>query len=168
MTPFSPEYEGSIELPAVPDDFTDRMARRVETGLLLPGSRSRADYVVRSRTRDAITFVARGFWTAYAIGMNEVELRRESLNEIRYHGSFRRWAAYAAIHGLGLSGILLIAFLVWGEARQELSQAPAGWPLVIGLLAFFGLVLPWLLVALQRRVVPRTLERIVREVAAGG
>ncbi|HKW58658.1 MAG TPA: hypothetical protein VJR46_02765 [Candidatus Dormibacteraeota bacterium] len=167
MGAFSPTYEGVIEVAAVPDDFSDRMARRVQTGLLSPGSRRRADYVVRSQSRDAISFAARGFWTAYAIGLNEVELRRESLQRIAYHGSFRRWATYAAIHGLLLSVFVLAAVVVWSDGRRELAQTTYGWPLFLGLLAFFGLVWPWLLVAMHRRIVPRSLERIVREVVAG-
>lgn len=168
MGPFSPEYQGSIELSVLPDDFTERMARRVDAGLLVPGHRNRADYVVRSRSRDAIAFAARGFWTEYAIGLNEVELRREGLQRIAYRGSFRRWAAYAAIHGLALSGAILVFLVAWTGAREQLSQTPLGWPLLIVLLGFFGIVWPWILVAIQRRVVPRTLARIVREVAAEG
>ena len=167
MGAFSPAYDGVIEVGAVPDDFTDRMARRVETGLLSPGSRRRADYFVRSRSTDAISFAARGFWTAYAIGLNEVELRREGLRRIAYHGSFRRWAMYAAFNGLVLSLFILAAVVLWSDGRQELSRTPYGWPLFLGLLAFFGLLWPWLLVAFHRTVVPRSLERIVREVVAG-
>jgi hypothetical protein len=166
VSAFSPAYAGVIEVSAVPDDFIERMARRVETGLLRPGSRTRADYVVRSRSRDAISFAARGFWTAYSIGLNEVELRRESMQRIAYHGSFRRWATYAALHGLALSAVILVAVLAWPDGRGQVSATPYGWPLFLGLLAFFGLVWPWLLVAIHRRIVARSLEGIVREVVA--
>ena len=164
---FSPAYEGVIELPAVPDDFTERVARRVESGLLVPGSRRRGDYVVRSRSHDAVSFAARGFWTAYNIGLNEVELRRDGLRRIAYHGSFRRWAAYAAIHSLVLTGAVLAVVLAWPAARDQVSQNPAGWPVLLALLVFFGLLWPPVLVAVHRRVVPRSLVRIVEEVAAG-
>jgi hypothetical protein len=167
MSVLSPAYDGVIDVGAVPDDFIDRMARRVETGLLSPGTRRRADYFVRSRTHERISFAARGFWTAYAIGLNEVELRCESGRRITYHGSFRRWAMYAAIHGFVLSALILAAVVVWSDGREELSRTPYGWPLFLGLLAFFGLVWPWLLVAFHRRMVPRSLERVVREVVAG-
>jgi len=167
MGMFSPAYEGVIELGAVPDDFTERVARRVESGLLVPGSRRRADYVVRSRSQDAVSFAARGFWTAYNVGLNEVELRRDGLHRIAYHGSFRRWAAYAAIHGLALTGAILAVVLAWPGARDQVSQTPYGWPVLLGLLVFFGLLWPWVLVAIHRRMVPWSLVRIVQEVAAG-
>ncbi len=164
--PFSPEYSGTIEFKALPDDYTDRIARRVETGLLVPGSRRRANYVVRAKSREAVSFSAVGFWTAYNLGLNDVEVRGAGPNRVDYHGSFRRWALYAAINSLALSTVIIIGLLVWPGARDEVSRYSWGWPFIGVLLAFFGLVWPWLLVALHRRLVPRTLERIVREAVA--
>ena len=163
---FSPTYEGAVDLEAVPADFTTRMALRIKSGLLVPGSRRRANYAVREESPDAISFAAVGFWTAYAIGLNDVELRRAASNRIDYHGSFRRWATYAVIHSFLLTGLVLVVILALPSAREQVAQTAWGWPFLIALLAFFGLAWPWLLVEIHRRVVPRSLERIVREVAA--
>jgi hypothetical protein len=160
---FSPSYDGAIDLEAVPDDFAERIARRVRTGLLVPGRRARADYVVQKQGPDAISFTARGFWTAYNVGLNDVELQRDGRRRIVYHGSFRRWALYAAIHGFVLALVILVGVLLLPDARNEISGTPWGWAFVGALLVFFGLLWPWLLVAMQRRFVPRALERIVRE-----
>jgi hypothetical protein len=143
------------------------MARRIETGLLSPGSRRRANYVVRSKSSDAVSFSADDFWTAFSIGMNDVELRRADVNRIAYHGSFRRWAAYAAIQGLAVVGAILIVVLLWPGERAEVARYGVwGWPLIIILLAFFGLVWPRLLVVMHRQFAVRALERIVREAMA--
>jgi hypothetical protein len=160
---FSPVYDGGIDFEAVPDDFAERIARRVRTGLLVPGRRGRANYVVEKQGVDAISFSARGFWTAYNIGLNDVELRRDGQKRIVFHGSFRRWTLYAAIHGLVLALVILLGILVLPDARNEIARTSWGWAFVGALLVFFGLLWPWLLVAMQRRFVPRALERIVRE-----
>jgi hypothetical protein len=160
---FSPVYDGAIDFEAIPDDFAERIARRVRTGLLVPGRRSRANYVVQNQAPDAISFSARGFWTAYNVGLNDVELRREGVKRIVFHGSFSRWTMYAVVHGLVIALVVLVGILVLPGPRDEISRTPAGWPFVGALLVFFGLAWPWLLVALQRRFVPRALERIVRE-----
>jgi hypothetical protein len=159
---FSPVYDGAIDFEAIPDDFAERIARRVRTGLLVPGRRGRANYVVQKQAPDAISFAAKGFWTAYNVGLNNVELQLEG-KRILYHGSFRRWTLYAVIHGFVIALVILIGILVLPESRNEISRTPGGWPFVGALLVFFGLAWPWLLVALQRRFVPRALERIVRE-----
>ncbi len=140
------------------------MARRVETGLLAPGRRGRANYVVRSRSSDAVSFSADGFWTAFNVGLNDVELRREDGNRVAYHGSFSRWAAYAAIQGLAVTGTILLVVLMWPGAHTEVARYGVwGWPFLIVLLAFFGLVWPRVLVVVHRRFASRALERIVRE-----
>jgi hypothetical protein len=166
MGAFSPVYDGTIEVLALPDDFTELIARRVESGLLVPGSRGRANYVVRSKSHDAVAFSAVGFWTQYAFGLNEVELKRAGPKSVTYHGSFWRWTLYAAINALALAIVILFGILFWPGARAQISSYSWGWLYVGALFAFFGLVWPWLLVAIHRRVVPRTLERIVRETLA--
>ena len=164
---FSSAYEGSIEFGSLPTDWADRMARRIDTGLLSPGSRRRANYVVRSKSSEAVSFFADDFWTAFNIGMNDIELRRADGNRVAYRGSFRRWAAYAAIQGLAVVGAILIAVLLWPGGRAEVARYGVwGWPLLIILLASFGLVWPRLLVVMHRPFAARALERIVREAVA--
>ena len=139
----SPAYDGSIEVGTLPADWTERVGRRVETGLLMPGSRRRANYVVRSKSADFVSFAADDFWTVYNVGLNDVELRRADGGHIAYHGSFTRWAAYAAIQGLGIVSAVLIAVLLIPGARAEVaSYGGWGWPVLISLLVFFGLVWP--------------------------
>src|SRR5713226_5701044 len=119
------------------------MARRIESGLLTPGSRRRANYVVRSKSSDAISFSADDFWTAFNVGMNDVDLRRAEANRVGYHGSFGRWAAYAAIQGLAVMGAVLIGVLLLPGGHAAVDRYGGwGWPLLIVLLAFFGVVWP--------------------------
>ena len=138
------------------------MARRIETGLLTPDSRARANYVIRSRSADAVSFSANDFWTAFNVGLNDVELSRADGNRVAYHGSFRRWAAYAAIQGIAVTGAILIVVLLFARTEVE-SYGVWGWPLLIVLLFLFGIVWPRVLVVFHRRFASRALERIIRE-----
>ena len=163
----SSTYVGSIEFDRLPTDWVERMTRRIETGLFTPGSRRRADYVVRSRSSDAVSFSANGFWTAFNLGLNDVELHSAEGNRVAYHGSFNRWAAYTAIQGVVVAGAILLVVLLWPGARGEVVRYGAwGWPLLITLLAFFGLVWPRVLVVMHRRFASRALERIIRQAVA--
>src|SRR5690242_12919145 len=116
---FSPTYDGTIELPSLPADFTERIARRVEVGLFVPGSRRRADYVVSEKSQDSIAFNAVGFWTAYNVGLNDVLLRRAGPSVIAYHGRFWRWASIAASQALAISLLILIVLLFLPSAREQ-------------------------------------------------
>ena len=163
---FSPSYDGTIEIMPLPSDFTDRIARRIENGLLNPGSRRRANYVVRSKSGDAISFSAVGFWTAYNVGLNEVELRRAGPNSIAYHGSYRRWATYVVIQALVVVAAIIFVILVVPSGRDDVARYSWGWWYLGALLVFFGLVFPWLMVAMHRRFAARALEGIVRQAVA--
>jgi hypothetical protein len=167
LSVFSPAYDGSIEFKGLPSDWADRMARRVETGLLTPGSRRRANYVVRSKSSDTVSFSAVGFWTAYNVGLNDVELRRADANRVTYHGSFSRWAAYAVIQGLAVLSLVLAVVFFWpGAGTYVAAYGGWGWPLLLALLAAFGLVWPWILIGVHRRFAARALEGIVRQAVA--
>jgi hypothetical protein len=163
---FSPVYGGAIEMETIPSDFTDRIERRVESGLFIPGSRSRANYVVCNKEADEIRFMANDFVTAYNVGLNDVVLKRSGQHTITYRGKFWRWAIYAAAQALVIATLILLALLAAPGARDQISSYRFGWVYIGVLLVFFGLIWPWILVALQRRFAPRALERIVRQAIA--
>jgi len=60
MSAILPLFGGTIEADDVPTDLMARLARRVEDGLLAPGSRCRANYVVRECPDEFITFGVTG------------------------------------------------------------------------------------------------------------
>ena len=105
---FTPEFQGQITLEDLPDDFVQRLERRIETGLLVAGQRSRADYRVLSSDRDGITFGAKGFLTTYNVGLNRVTVRRIGANQLDYQVSYWGWTGYAVAHGVSM-GVLFVA-----------------------------------------------------------
>ena len=159
---FRPEFEGELSAARVPGDFFTRFARRVETGLFLPGSRRRAHYRVRSSSADSLSFEAEDFLTAYNVGLNEVELQRGGTGTISYRVSFHRWSRYARIHG-GLLGVVMAALYLVPVLRAQVTAYAGGAPLYWGMLLFWSLVWPWLLTALHRPFARMALERILRE-----
>lgn len=165
-----PEFQGQITLDRVPDDFVERLQHRVETGLLVPGNRRRANYKVLSSGRDEITFGAEGFATAYAIGLNRVTVRRAGASQLDYQVSYWDWTKYATSHGILLGFLFWVVFELAPGMRQQVSAQAFGPALFWGLVAFFSLAWPWLLTALHQNAARQALEQILRETmdAPGG
>lgn len=164
MNPFVPEFEGELELKRVPDDFVARVRKRVEEGLLQPGSRRRANYSVRSAGRDDIAFGADDLLTAYNVGLNDVIVRRRGSNAVLYHAKFWRWTWSAVVHGAILGLILVICGLTVPDMRRQIEDYPFGLFLFLGISIFFSLLWPWILAALHRKFAEKALRRILSEV----
>lgn len=160
---FKPWFEGELSSDRVPDDFLARMERRVRDGLFVPGSHARANYRVRSSSREALAFEAADFLTAWNVGLNEVELRRSTRSTIAYRVEFRRWALYAVIHGALLGAALAGSYMVFPALRRDVASFANGPALFWGMGFFWALCWPWLLTALHRPFARRALERILRE-----
>lgn len=166
MISFAPAFEGEISFDALPDDVIARIRSRVEAGLFRPGTRSRADYRVLSTDRDAITFTAGGFLTAYAIGLNEVTVRRTGRNQLGYRATYWRWTLGAVTHGLLLGLALGLLYLFVPQMRQDVAATPGGVTTSVAIMGFFCLIWPWLLSLLHRPNAERALQNILREVVA--
>jgi hypothetical protein len=165
--PFAPEFEGEIEIAGLPEDFFTRMARRVERGLFPARTPDRTRYRVLERSVEGMAFAAEGFWTAYAVGLNQVALRRVGRERIAYHVRYGRWTRYAVVHAALIGGILVGLYALVPQMRRDVTTTRNGPVLFWGLIAFFALAWPWLLTAIHRPNAARMLERILREVAAG-
>lgn len=163
----APEFQGQWVSDPIPDDFVARVRRRVESGLLIPGNRVRADYRVRSEERDSISFGAEGFGTAYAIGLNEVTLRRVGRDQVHYHVTFWRWTRMAVVHSLLLGLTLAALYAGVPGVRREVHAYPSGPPIFWGMLGFWSLAWPWLLTAFHRGPAERALRRILHETLGG-
>ena len=154
MSIFSPRCEGSITLDNVPEDFAERMAKRVEEGLLMPGSRKRANYSVRSRDLETIRFGADDRMTAFNIALNEATVPRPNASTLHYDFEYRRWARYVLYLSLAIvAPMALVPFIpAVHNAFSEYSAAPY---MYWGMLLFWGVVWPWLLAVLHHRFAAR-------------
>lgn len=159
---FRPRFEGSLELPGLPADFADRVAARVESGLLRPGSRQRANYRVTAREPAAVRFGADDFSTAINLGLNAVEVERAGAERLAYRVAFPVWARYVRALSAAIGSVLALCSLI-PTVRAEIDAYPGGEAWFWGMVLFWGLVWPQLLVALHKRAAARFLERVLRE-----
>jgi hypothetical protein len=160
MSFLKPEFEGEIAFDPLPPDFIERIERRVEAGLLVPGHRARAEYRITAKSRDGIAFSAGGFATAYAIGLNEVTILRGGMHGLRYRVSFWRWMRAAALHGALLGVAIAVAYLLLPPMQRSVAESPA---LFWSFLGFWSLVFPWMLGAVHRRFAERALVNVLRD-----
>jgi len=167
MSPFAPEFEGELTLDAFPDDFRERIQRRVETGLLFAGNRSRADYRIVASDGNSVTIHAHGLASVYNIGLNEVTLTRQGANGLRYHVSYWGWTQAAVAHGLILTILFVVLYLVIPQFRRDVAAYSYGFAMLWSIVGVMGLLWPWLLSALHKGPARRALIRILNETLAG-
>ncbi len=163
---FVPEFQGQIRLEHLPDDFVERIARRVETGLLVPNNRTRANYRVLASDRDSISFAAEGFFTQYNVGLNRVTVRRADASQLDYQCVFWGWTGYALAHGAVMGLLFVAVYALSAEIRREIATRPLGPAMFWSLVGFFSLLWPWLLAVIHRGTARQVLERILRETMA--
>lgn len=162
-----PVFQGQLVFDRpLPDDFVERIRRRVETGLLVPGNRARANYQVVSSGRDEIAFAAEGFATAYAIGLNRVNVRRTGSAQLDFQVSYWDWTKYAMSHGMVMGFLFWLVYVLMPEVRDQVNARAYGPTLFWGLIGFFSFAWPWLLTAIHQGFARRALEGILRETMA--
>lgn len=113
--------------------------------------------------------------TALNVGLNDVELAVSSDRRVRYTIQYRRWACYALLLCGGL-GLVLVTFFVMFDirgyiARHAESRVPGlsieqniaiAWAMAF----FWGFAWPWILIALHKRPLRRSMAQLIAEVDA--
>lgn len=161
---FLPQFQGTLDLVEdVPDDFMNRVAARIDDGLIVRGNRRRSNYNVESLEPDAIHFRAADFWTALIIGLNDVELRRTGPRQLAYRVSYWTWTRYCVWLCAGIALVLVAAYLVFAPMMEHVRATSVGAAVFWGNVLFWGFAWPWILTALHKRPAARCLERILRE-----
>jgi hypothetical protein len=165
--------EGTVSIRARPSAFVGAFVRRVEEGLFPGSARRRVDYVVTRQGADGLGFRARSWWTAIAVGLNDVDLAVSSEGRVRYVVRYARWAAYVVAMG-GVLGAVLIALFLLLDIRAYILRHPEyvfsalstdqNVAMAWGMALFWAFAWPWLLVVLYRRPLRRLIERIIAEV----
>lgn len=153
--------------------FLAAFERRVANGLLAAKPNRRSNYAVVDSSPGHLMVRAADWWTAIAVGLNEVTLDASHAGRVRYQVRYRRWAAYV-VGFCAVLGCIGVAFLLSPSAAAYFAGNPGrmvpgftvdenlqvAWAMVL----FWGFVWPWLLIALHKRPLRRLLERIIREV----
>ena len=171
LSDFHPSFSGSYRVGDLDAAFLDRLAVRVEKGLLPAAPASRNRYRVVARSERALRFCSSGVWTGINIGLNDVLIRVGADGEIDFEGEYWTWARYCVYLALGLGvllGVVLIPPILGVELLPVRYSVPRAQALSLGLpmIVFWALLWPWLLVRWHRKHAVACLLRILDEVSA--
>lgn len=170
---FSPQIEGAVAIRSDAPHFIEALRRRVGAGLLTGQPHPRSNYGITGSHSGHLVVRAADWWTAINVGLNEVDLDLRRAGSVRYRVRYWRWARYA----IALSGILGgigIALLLSVDVRGYIAQHPnsmlpglsldqnlfIAWIMVL----FWGLVWPWLLIAMHKQPLHGLVVRVITEV----
>lgn len=173
---FSPSLTGETPIRSRPDAFLSALERRIENGLLTGRPHPRSRYAVTSRAGDRLAFRAANGLTAFNVGLNRVEVVLDAPGRLRYRIEYWTWARYSLALATVIGATLCVIFLSIGlpeyvetHRNQVVPGISAQRNVAIawGLVLFWGLAWPWILIALHKRPLRRLFERIVAEVDGG-
>jgi hypothetical protein len=166
--------EGSTAIRSEPRAFVAAFARRVSIGLIPRAAPARNRYAVTREGGDSLQFRAVGWWTAIAVGLNEVQLAAAP-GRVRYGVRYPRWATFVLALS-DLLGMTLVVFFVLFDIREYLAAHPGGTvpglsldqnvALAWAMALFWGFAWPWIVIAGHRRPLRRLIEGLIAEVDA--
>ena len=169
----APVIEGSVTIRSRADVFLQAFGARVGRGLVTGRPGPRSNYQVVATGPVLMKVRAVDWWTAIAVGLNELELRPVAPDQLRYRVRYWRWAGYALglSAALGAIGLVLLLSVDMPDyiARNEDSMIPGftveqhvlfAWAMVL----FWGFAWPWLLVAMHKGPLRRLVVRLIEEV----
>lgn len=170
-----PHIEGALPIQAPNARFIAALRQRVENGLFTGQHGAREHYEIVKSDPEFIRVRAVGWWTAINVGLNDLKLNFSESGKLQFRLSYWRWAAYCIVHCavLGLAGAASFLAL---DIRSYIANHPgARFPslsidqnldVVWSTVLFWGLVWPWVLIALHKRPLRRLVERLITEIDA--
>ena len=167
MNAFIPEIEGTLPIQAAPARFLDALRSRVRAGLLTGRPGPRQNYAEEDAGPASMRVRAIDWWTAIAVGLNDVLLDVSEPGVVGYRVGYWRWTLY----GVGLCGVIGIAAfagLRWLLANNPRALIPGltveqNLAIAFAMAAFWGFVWPWILVAKHKQPLREGLTRLIAE-----
>lgn len=169
---FHPSFRGVYRPEVLADDFVHRLAARIESGLFPMASAGRNRYTITERMQTGLRFRSVGLATGINIGLNDVSIRLDDrAAEVAYEVSYWTWAKYSLYLCGGIAGVLglaLLATLLGVPMFHGYPDLPTNVMLLVfvPMILFWGVLWPWILVALHKRPAAKCLTRIFDEVNA--
>lgn len=174
LTLFRPRFSGTHRVGQVSHDLIPTLSNRLSTVGLLPLAPPRRNrYRVVRVARNGLHFRSTSLLTAINVGLNDVRLTVDpAQGAIRYEVSYWTWAKYAIALSFGIClaiaafmlppafGVSLLPAQYYGASSQAML-----W-IGVPMLVFWGLVWPWILIAIHKRQAAKLLLRILDEVNA--
>lgn len=172
LAAFHPSFRGVYRPEVLADDFVARLAARVESGLFPMASAGRNRYTITERLQTRLRFRSVGLLTGINVGLNDVAIRADGrAPEVSYEVSYWTWAKYNLFLAAGIAdvlGLVLLATLLGVPMFQIDVNLPTNVMLLIfvPMILFWGVLWPWILIALHKRPAAGCLTRIFDEVNA--
>ena len=170
---FLPEIRGTLTIHTEPERFFRAFCRRVKSGLLTGTPHRRSNYKVIAADERHVSVRAADWWTAFNVGLNDLELEWTGKATLRYRVRYWRWTLYCLLGSAVLAAIGITLALTF-DVRSYLTAAPGRliWGLSVeqnilllwGFIVFWGFIWPWLLVALHKRPLHALVKRLVAAV----
>ena len=172
--PFKPEVSGKWQPDKLSKDIISALTERIRNnGLLAPtASKARNSYEILESGYDRLHFRSTGLLTSIAIGLNDVNVRIDQMqaNTLNYTIKYWTWAKYSIFLCFGIlilvPGILYFTqYKIISQSMNEIPGAVNSIPLFIflGNALFWGLLWPWILIAIHKKHACRALEHILMQ-----
>lgn len=170
-----PHVEGTATIHSPGPAFFAAFARRIETGLLAHAAERRNRYLMTRQEADGLAFRAVNGWSAFNVGLNEVDLSSPSAGVVKYRIGYPRWAGYVVGMGAVIGGLLIATFFLIDIrayiASHQFSRIPGlsldqNLAVAWGLALFFGFVWSWILVVLHKGPLRGLMHMLITEVDA--
>lgn len=159
-----PTFTGLYKPEKLSPRLLETLAQRVQEKKLFPWAAPRRNqYVIAEQSTGKLRFRATTLLTGAFLGLNNVTLRTDKApGTVQYTVTYWIWAGYC----IGLSAFIVLAILGGILLFQLGGYTPYNlfrfWILWI-MLGFWGLVWPWILIAMHKLFVPNALIRILEE-----
>jgi len=168
---FRPEFEGVYSPPTLHPQILEGLASRIRDLALFPGAGPRRNrYEVIEWTPTTLSFQSTSLLAGINVGLNDVVLSMDpNQKEISFKVRYWTWTRYCLFLS-GMIASLLALFLcipLW--ISHALPEGPVGaWILsgIVLMLVFWGLLWPWILVALHKKPAKGCLVHLLNEVQA--
>lgn len=166
MNFFLPVTKGEYTANVAPD-FLSALAARVRSGLFPMASPKRNAYEVVMQTPDNLRFTSTNILTGINVGLNDVNVFIDkSTGRASFEIRYWTWAKYGVALCLTLFVLGLCSFTIGRMVLPalwfaDLDRFPA---MAWGMLFFWGLIWPWILIAMHKPHVRRCLTHIMDEV----
>ncbi|MHC4116712.1 MAG: hypothetical protein ACYSWO_04310 [Planctomycetota bacterium] len=163
---FHPSFTGSFRPESFSQDFIEKLAERLRSGLFPAASDRRNQYEIATQSDGFIRFRSVNLLSGINLGPNDVsiEVDREK-RQVSFKVTYWTWAKYCIGLGLIIGCFGVVGrYLLMPESYSSPNLDIVFWPSVI----FWCVLWPWLLIPVHRGPARKCLTRILDEINSQG
>jgi len=156
-----PGFDGLYKPEKLSPKLLENLAQRVRAKKVFPWATARRNqYVIAEESCQKLLYRAASLLTGAFVGLNDVTLRTDKTpGAVHYRVRYWLWAGYC----IGLSAfivlVILSSILLFQDSGFTAYNPFHSWVLW-SMLGFWGLLWPWILIAMHKLFAPKALIRI--------